>query len=229
MTETVPNFRDLGGTPTADGAIVRPGSILRSAMPAARDGAPDGISWPPSVVIDLRSLSESEPQHPLQGLGSQVFKLPLLAALKPGATPPSDLPGLYRVMLDYADHNLVEIVRVAGDHSGSTLIHCAAGKDRTGVAVALLLRLVGVAREHVVADYLTSLEHAEAIGRRLALLPGYEDRKALPKSFLAVPVEALEGVLDVWDQHEGGTEGWLRRAGAAPGLTDKLRQNLLVG
>ena len=228
MTETVPNFRDLGGTPTADGAVVRQGSILRSAMPAAQDRVPDEISWPPSVVIDLRSPFESEPRHPLQGLGSQVFNFPLLAALEPGVTPPSDLPGLYRVMLDYADQNLVEIVRVAGSHSGSTLIHCAAGKDRTGVAVALLLRLVGVAREHVVADYMTSLEHLEAIGRRLAQIPGHEDRKALPTSFLAVPVEAIEGVLDVWDQHVGGTEGWLRGAGAAPGLTDKLRQSILA-
>ena len=228
MTDIVPNFRDLGGTPTSDGAVVRPGSILRSAMPAAHDRVPDEINLPPSVVIDLRSPAETEAQHPLESMGSQVFNFPLLAALQPGVTPPLDLPGLYRVMLDYADHNLVEIVRVAGSHSGSTLIHCAAGKDRTGVAVALLLRLVGVPREHVVADFLASLEHADAIVRRLAQIPGREHRKALPASFLAVPVEAIEGVLDVWDQHEGGVEGWLRGAGAAPGLTDKLRQNLLA-
>jgi protein-tyrosine phosphatase len=50
----------------------------------------------------------------------------------------------------------------------------------------------------------------------------------LPRAFFEVPVEAIESVLDYWDSHDGGTEGWLVGVGAENGLTDRLRSTLLA-
>ncbi len=228
MAEYLPNLRDVGGLPAAEGAVIKHGMVLRSAMPAVGDLVPEPIAWPPRLVIDLRSPSETEPEHPLVSAGSTVINVPLLSALRPGAAPAEDLAGLYRVMVDYADHRLIELVREVSNSDGPTLIHCAAGKDRTGVSIALLLRLSGVAREHVIADFLASKDAEAAISERLGRLPIQDHGRTLPKDFLAVPVEAIEGILDYWDSHDGGTEGWFVGVGAEDDLADRLRTKLLT-
>ena len=197
-------------------------------MPAVDDLDPESIAWPPRLVIDLRSPGETEPEHPLVARGSTVVNLPLLSALRPGAVPAEDLAGLYRVMVDYADQGLIRVLHEVAASDGPTLIHCAAGKDRTGVSIALILRLIGVEREHVVADFLES-KHAEAaISARLGELPAQVNHRPLPKDFLAVPVKAIEGVIDYWDGHDGGTHGWLAKVGGEPELADHLRSKLLA-
>jgi protein-tyrosine phosphatase len=224
----VPNLRDVGGVATADGRTVQRGRILRSAMPAHQDHAPDDIAWPPALVIDLRSANESEDVHPLARSGARIVNLPLLSALRPGTAPAESLTGLYLLLLDHASMHLLELVREVSTARGATLIHCAAGKDRTGVSIALVLRLVGVSREDVVADFLQSEHAAQAISSRLLKLPGREHRAALPPEFLAVPVEAIEGVLDVWDEHEGGVHGWFCSIGGSDDLVEQLRRTLLT-
>lgn len=228
MTEYIPNLRDLGGLPAADGAVIRAGKVLRSAMPHTGDLVAPQITWPPKLVIDLRSAGESEAVHPLSLTGSRILNLPLLSALKPGVQPASSLHELYLEMIDNAAGMLVRIVQEVSIGVGPTLIHCAAGKDRTGVSVALLLRLAGVDREHVVADFLASEAARAAISARLRLVPGRADRPPVPPEFLAVPVDAIVGVLDFWDDQGGGVEGWLAAAGAETGLVDRLRNTLLA-
>lgn len=228
MRETVPNLRDVGGMQTADGQQVQRGRVLRSAMPSHKDRAPDDVSWPPSLVIDLRSANESEDIHPLARMGSRIVNLPLLSALRPGTAPPEDLASLYLLMLDHSSMYLVELVREVSLSRGATLIHCAAGKDRTGVSVALLLRLVGVPREQVVADYLETAHAGQAITSRLRRMPGRHHRATLPPEFLAVPVEAIEGVLDVWDEHEDGVHGWFLSIGGNDDVVEQLRRTLLT-
>lgn len=223
----VPNLRDIGGIPAADGAAVVAGRVLRSATPSAKDLVPESIAWPPAVVIDLRSDGECEPIHPLAKSGSRIVNLPLLSALRPDLAPPQDLHGLYLLVLDHASMYLVELVREVASAPGATLIHCAAGKDRTGISIALLLRLVGVSREDVLADYQLTEESAQAIGARLHKLPGRKHRAALPPAFLEVSNEAIEGVLDVWDAHEGGVHGWFRSVGGDDELVERLRRTLV--
>lgn len=228
MPEYLPNIRDIGGMPATDGAVVKHDMVLRSAMPAVGDQVPQTIVWPPRLVIDLRSPGETEDVHPLDSHAARIINVPLLSALRPGAAPAEDLAGLYRVMVDYADLRLLELVREVSDADGPTLIHCAAGKDRTGVSIALLLRLIGVEREHVIADYLASEQARAAIAARLQQIAGSEHRATLPKQFFEVPVEAIESVLDYWDAHDGGTEGWLVGVGAENGLVERLTSTLLA-
>ena len=212
---------------TQNGSELLRGRLLRSAMPAAKDTVPDGIAWPPEVVIDLRSDGECERIHPLVRSGARIVNLPLLSALRPDAAPWSSLHGLYMVLLDHASMYLVELVREVSVAEGAILVHCAAGKDRTGVSVALVLRLVGVSREQVLADYLETEAAEQAIIERLRKMPGRRHRAALPPAFLAVSTEAIEGVLDFWDGHDDGVHGWFRSIGGDDDLVLQLRRALI--
>lgn len=224
---TTPNLRDVGGLATADGRALAANRVLRSAVPSAKDVGPTGTTWPPRLVVDLRSAGESEPVHPLAGVGVRVLNLPLLAALRPGAQPIETLRELYLEMLDQSSMYLVELVREVGLVDGTTLIHCAAGKDRTGVSIALLLRLVGVPRETVLADYLRTAEDEAAILERLRASAGHRRRRSLPAAFLDVSAEAITAVLDHWDAHPDGVEGWFLEVGGTPDQVDVLRRALL--
>ena len=228
MPETTPNLRDVGHLPGRDGRLVVRHRVLRSAVPAAADVGADGMPWPPSVVIDLRSPGESEPTHPLAGHGARVVNLPLLSALRPGAAPVETLHRLYLLMLDHASVHLVGLVRAVGLAEGPVLIHCAAGKDRTGVSIALLLRLVGVSREHVIDDYLLTAQAEPEIVARLSRSAGHGHRSTLPAAFFDVSLEAIVGVLDVWDEHPGGVDGWFVAQGGSTDDIDQLRRTILA-
>jgi rhodanese-related sulfurtransferase len=214
----LPNLRDVAGLVTADGRRVRAGILLRSALPESDDVVPDHLAWPPSVVIDLRSPFELQHGHPLEHLEPRLVNLPLLQALRPGRQSSETLAALYQVVLEDAAHLLVDLVHEIADADGPVLVHCAAGKDRTGVSVALVLRLLGVTHDDVMADYILTEQAAGDIDARLHrddIEPRY------PVSFYLVAPEALDGVLDIWDEHPGGVEGWFLEAG---GDVDKLAQ-----
>ncbi len=224
MPVDLPNLRDVAGLATADGRTVRPGMLLRSALPAADDVVPADLAWPPSVVIDLRSPFELRNGHPLAHLQARVVNLPLLEALKPGVHNSDSLAALYHLVLEDAAHLLVDVVREIADADGPVLVHCVAGKDRTGVSVALVLRLLGVPHDDVVGDYLLT-EHARAaIDARL-----HRDVEPLyPVSYYLVVPEAIEAVLQVWDEHPGGVEGWFVDAGGDAEVLERLRDRMLA-
>ena len=79
----------------------------------------------------------------------------------------------YRAYLDERGHHLVTAARVVAASPGATLVHCAAGKDRTGVTVAMLLDAVGVERSAVVADYAATNDVIEELVRVLAAAYDY--------------------------------------------------------
>lgn len=230
VTVTLPNFRDVGGVVGHDGATVRTGLLLRSGVPEPTDTVPVGTPWPPALVVDLRSSMEHGGQHPLAALGSRVVTLSLLQSLAPGwheDTP--TLTHLYGKVLDTAGRLLVELVEeVAATASagGASLVHCAAGKDRTGISVALLLRLLGVPRADVAADYMLTEHATAAIDARLRA-PG-SDHPPIPSAFLLVPREAIEHVLDRWEQHPGGVDGWFASVGGDEATVERLRAAFLA-
>jgi hypothetical protein len=239
--EFLANLRDLGGTPTSDGRRIRPGVLLRSDQPLTADSPPPGLPWPPPTVVDLRGLREEDGTHPLLGAGAVVEHLGLLA---PGSTAiaalPRTLAELYAFMLDSSADRLGQVVEIVASRPAPVLLHCAAGKDRTGVAVALLLRLVGVGRAEVLADYTATAAAMPGVMARAA-------RKAMgvrwqpgtmtgdvPAEFIEAPAAAMEMVLDRWDAHPGGVTGWAReRAGVDDrtlvALTVRLVEDRVAG
>lgn len=227
------NLRDLGGLPTDGAATTRPGVLYRSDAPHAGDRAPEGMpAWPPKSVVDLRdTVEEEESQHPLVRLSS-VHRIPVLEDLRtgPGQSASLGLRALYEYLLDGASRRLLEVFRVAVDTDGPVLIHCAAGKDRTGVACALLLRAAGVRSDAIVADYVRTDRNMSRVLQRLdvsPVLPPGVDEEAV-NELISAPAAAIEGVLARLDESEGGAAGWLVAHGATRAEVTRWQQRLLV-
>lgn len=225
MPDQTPNLRDVGGLHALEGRQVKRGQVLRSAVPFADDHPTPGVVWPPSEIIDLRSDGELATGHPLADQGALIHHVPLLAALSPDAWGVGTLQELYLYVLRDVPDRLTQIVELVTDADGPVLVHCAAGKDRTGLSIALVLGLVGVDRESIVRDYLTSRDHADQIRARLeAVRIG---PRVVPEEFLRTPLEAINGVLDTWESHRHGVEGWARDAGLSADTLGTLRERLL--
>ncbi|MCE0766300.1 tyrosine-protein phosphatase [Pseudonocardia kujensis] len=223
---TPANLRDVGGLPTIDGRRVRAGVYLRSDAPQPGDRTP----LVPGTVIDLRSRVETRGlAHPLAGV-SDVHEVPLGVSLAPdlvAATPTADrdLAWAYRLLVTEATAELARIIRIVARSRGPVLVHCAAGKDRTGIVTAVVLGVVGVPREHVLADYLRTNENLERLWARLEAggvpLPG--DVQGL----FGVDRAALEAVLDAMEARPGGLRGHLLAHGTDPDDLDLLTRRLV--
>ena len=134
-----------------------------------------------------------------------------LPSLAPGPRQqgPTDLGDHYADYIAKAGDNLGRALRLLADPaSGTTLVHCAAGKDRTGVVVALALSLVGVRRDAVVADYVRSAERADRILARLKGTTAYGPSLARTSVADITPVAgSMEHFLDTVDREHGGPHG----------------------
>jgi protein-tyrosine phosphatase len=136
--------------------------------------------------------------------------------------------GIYLRYLDDRADSIIAALRVIARTDGATIVHCAAGKDRTGVVVAFALAEVGVRREAIIADYAHSAERIEAIYGRLAARRTYQDDlddddidKHRPKAV------TMERLLDAVDELHGGVATWLRANGWTADDAARLRHKLL--
>jgi protein-tyrosine phosphatase len=93
---------------------------------------------------------------------------------------------------------------------GATVVHCAAGKDRTGVVAALSLAVAGVPHEEIVADYAMTADVIDALVAKLAASPTYaEDMVKRDVASHTPRAETMDRVLTVLDERYGGAAGWL--------------------
>ncbi|KOS58159.1 tyrosine-protein phosphatase [Rhodococcus rhodochrous] len=216
--DVLPNLRDLGGLPAVGGRRTRGGVLYRSALPAPGDTCPTAVAdWPARTVIDLRSPREFATRaHPLQSDTTAVHLISLLTDAE--VTAPSrgtQLAEIYHTVVTHAGGQLAAVVQLAATAPGPVLLHCAAGKDRTGIAVALLLRLAGVGTDDIVADYVATNEHMPAVLARLTrFAPELGRTHPHDRDLRGAVPEALEAVLARWDAHPGGVHGWVRSHGA---------------
>lgn len=226
------NVRDVGGLPLRDGGTTAHGVLLRSA--ALRAATPQDVrrlvdEHGVRVVLDLRTPQEVERDGPtaLAEAGVETVELTFVRDDRDHLPRTGeDTDPLLRNYLGYlGDHpsNVVEAVRRVA-RNAPALAHCAAGKDRTGVLVALVLDAVGVEREAVVADYALSAVNVEAMFRRWTTAAGVDMPEDLTPHLPRA--EVMEQVLAHLDEEYGGAAGWL----AANGLTDaelaELRERL---
>jgi protein-tyrosine phosphatase len=123
--------------------------------------------------------------------------------------------------------SVVASIREIAHAEGAVLVHCAAGKDRTGTVVALALEASGVPREQIAADYLASAERIDAIIARLVSSETYraELEGHNPQDHAPVP-GTIERVLEVMEQLHGGTVAWLTENGLDESELTQLRSRL---
>ncbi len=123
--------------------------------------------------------------------------------------------------------SVVASVRAIAAADGAVLVHCAAGKDRTGVVVALALDAAGVDRAAIVGDYVATAERIEAILERLVASPTYRDELLGHDPQQHAPVAAtMERVLELVDERFGGSARWLEAHGLSAAEQEQLRTRL---
>jgi hypothetical protein len=227
------NVRDLGGLPTADGRTVRTGHVLRSDFLVRLD--PDderqligelGLR----SVVDLRTAAEVE-RFPGPWDDHQVEVVRAALPLDPAfvANGLDDMTGLYLAFAEPpapALRSAVEALLDVGRHP--VLVHCAAGKDRTGVLAALALDLLGVARETIGLDYALTRDRMPRVIARLEAEAGRKRSPTLPEVMYGADPATIEGFLAGIEERHGGARGWAAEVGIEDAAIERFRAAMLA-
>jgi protein-tyrosine phosphatase len=221
---SVVNGRDLGGLPLAAGGATRLGVLLRSDAPYTGDRAPRGLQWPPSTVLDLRDSSEAGEAGAAWPDTVRRISNPLFSGLRMDRVVQTSLIDLYSGMVQNSGPQIVMALN-RFDLSGPTLVHCAAGKDRTGVVVALALLLAGVETEAIIVDYQLTEAVIAGVYARLDRGRHLPAGITLEDPIFRTPREAIELVIDQVSAASGAAWGWFEaNGGDVPRFTRWAKQ-----
>jgi len=234
------NVRDLGGHATEDGGETRFGAVVRadSIRQLSDDGWRDLVEYGIETIVDLRFHSELEADPP-RDVEARVVHVPvfpepddhewreideLAQAAPTGAEATSTV---YRELLERRRPYFAEAVTAVADAApGGVLVHCTAGKDRTGLVTALLLRNAGVPVATVGDDYALS-EHYLADATRAWIEAAANDAERRWRHRLArTPAEAMTGVVEHIERTHGSVQAYLRGGGADDALLARARARL---
>ncbi|MEV0112412.1 tyrosine-protein phosphatase [Streptomyces sp. NPDC050844] len=250
----VRNFRDVGGLPTVDGRRVRQGRLFRSGHLAHATEADSAFlsSLGLHTIFDFRNAADQRLEGPDVALpGVRNVNLPLTdpadgaefwqmvrdgdlgqlrAALDDGQAA-GRMSASYRTIIKdrTAEHSRV-LHDIAGD-SVPALMHCAAGKDRAGLSIAVTLLAVGVERDAIEADYLES----NATHRRYKVHRSNSSPDAMSPEVMALlsplfeaRAEYLAAAFETIEQTWGDTETYLAEGlDVTPETRERLRAHLL--
>lgn len=230
------NFRDLGGLRTREGRYIAPGRLLRSGhlgeLHEEDIAHLTGELGADVCVIDLRGVSERIRQtcalphavvHSLPIEPSVAQRLDAVLASGGALTPLMAREFMTEAYLNFVRHAHDQVAGLfthAIERAGRPLVvHCAAGKDRTGFMVAMLLAALDVPRAAILDDYLLTNQRVRP---RQSLRYAPEIMAVLD----TVRAEFLEAAFELIDSDFGGSEGYLRQAAA---LTSERRRRLQEG
>jgi protein-tyrosine phosphatase len=228
------NVRDLGGLPTEDGGETRFGRIVRadSVRQLSDAGWKALVEYGTSRIVDLRWDEELETDPPRE-LPVEIVHVPLFGSR-------SDMDEINERVADlehpvesrratyleclrrFRANFAAAIDAVAEAPEGAVVVHCAGGVDRTGLVSALILRLAGVGREEIAADYALSGDNwAPFIEEWIGAAQTEQDRD-LRRLLAVIPAEAMVGTLETLETEHGSVRGYLREAGVSEPSLDRI-------
>lgn len=252
--EGLANLRDVGGTPTTDGGAIADGVLLRSdnLQTLSESDVARLRELHLTDVIDLRSdievqaegpgpmmradgvavhhhslFREDESSRDLEHLAANTAKALPWVELTPTVSMEHPTASIYLSYLVDRPDSVLASLREIGAAEGAVLVHCAAGKDRTGTIIALALLLAGADPDAVTADYAASTERAQAILDRLLASPTYADnlRDRPIESHYSHP-ETMRAFLDYIEQQHGSVQQMLAGMGWTEEDTSRIRAKL---
>ncbi|MFJ7152541.1 tyrosine-protein phosphatase [Streptomyces sp. NPDC100445] len=250
----VRNFRDVGGLPTTDGRRVRHGVLFRSGhlAHATEDDAEFLASLGLHTVFDFRNAADQRLEGPdveLPGVrnvnlplsdpadGAEFWKmvrdgdLEQLRAILDGGKGAARMTASYRKIVKERTAEHSRVLHALADDSVPALMHCAAGKDRAGISIAVTLLALRVERDAIVADYLESnARHRRYKVRR----SGSADTAYTPEVMALLDplfdarAEYLEAAFRSIEETWGDVDTYLLRGlGLSPDTRARLRERLL--
>jgi protein-tyrosine phosphatase len=227
------NFREV--STAVAGGPVRPGRLYRSDALSGltRDGRARLAGLGVRRVVDLRSPFDLRlgGRDRLRGVGAEVVRIPIAAGGSTRDASALSLRGIYREILGEYGRQVGSAIRAIATADGPVVVHCTAGKDRTGLVVALLLLGLGAEYDEVAADYAATAanltgEWTDAMLRRMARF-----RVPVTDSLLEVlagsPEPVLRDSLDWLDTTFGGVPQYLASVGVDDEVVARLRAALL--
>jgi protein-tyrosine phosphatase len=230
------NFRDAGGWPTDTGKMRR-GVLYRGDAPerltAAGREAVEALGL--TCVVDMRQkrfveislgFANDDVTHHIE-LVDQMLDYDDLPRLEE----PVDLADMYIDLIGRSEVQLVRAIETIADHvsSGPVLVHCTAGKDRTGLAIALIQGAIGVPLDCIADDF--ALSDAPSRRRRAAMLEspvkGDPPVARSPEFMWTAPREAMHLLASRAIEKFGSLQAWPLAIGVSPDAIEKLRRGLL--
>jgi len=174
---------------------------------------------------DVFAVEEDDPLDDLPS-GWVESLLPRQTAAHDEAEPPA-VRSYLGYLADRGDHVVGALRALTASAPGASVVHCAAGKDRTGVVVALALAVAGVPHEEIVADYAMTADVIDALVAKLAASPTYaEDMDQRDVASHTPRPETMDRLLAVLDERFGGPVGWLEAHGFRADERAALRARL---
>jgi protein-tyrosine phosphatase len=233
------NFRDLGGLPTNDGGHTIFGQVFRSDALDYLTAADYAImidALQIGCVIDLRADVETGGVKPTwtAHLSAELVNLPLSDdwddwGVLDDESRKTLLARRYLSYLNSASTNVIAGLELIANNAGSrpTVIHCAVGKDRTGVLVSMLLSLLNVERAAIIRDYVETASNMAPIMERLSSSEVYRKRiESNPAEVYHASEHTVTHFLESLDENDGGPEGWARSHGLTDETIGQLRSAL---
>lgn len=250
----VRNFRDVGGLPTVDGRRVRQGVLFRSGH-LAHATVEDAVylsSLGLHTIFDFRNAADRKLEGPdvaLPGVrhvslpltdptdGAEFWRLVRDGSLEQLRSILADGQASERMIVTYrqivtartAEHG--QVLRSLAEDSVPALMHCAAGKDRAGLTVAVTLLALGVERDAIVEDYLKSnAKHRRYKVHRSSSSPSAYSSEVMEllSPLFDARAEYLSAAFDTIEETWGGVPAYLRQGlGLTPAHQERLRRRML--
>ena len=227
------NLRDVGGYPAAGGGSVRWQTLYRSDAldRLGGSGRAELAGLGLRTVIDLRTYGEvAAAPSALDGHVARTCHVPLFSEAAIGRLPP-ELSAVYAHMIDRCGRAIARAIgQLCGDAALPGLIHCTAGKDRTGLVVALILEVIGVPDDVIAADYALSSSHIdpEVAGAIERIRAVSNVGRWIDLGALGSPPQIIHTALARVREGSGSVRGYLLDNGLSPRDLDTLRSALVV-
>ena len=246
-TEGIHNFRDYGGWLTAQGKQVKRGLLFRSGQHVGATEADLALVAGLDIrtVIDLRGTSERErnPCRRVEGFAGEV----IYYEGETSSSPPHMDVGPDVTTAQYARERMLTVythmpqnpamqamfsryLNILAERDGPSLVHCFAGKDRTGIAATLLLHILGVSGKDQMAEFLRTNTAPTLAVLRAQSVPGIEERlgrtldDGATRALLEVHEDYLLRFRETVVELDGSLDGWLEtRIGVDEPLRERLR------
>ncbi|MEV5313133.1 MULTISPECIES: tyrosine-protein phosphatase [unclassified Streptomyces] len=250
----VRNFRDVGGLPTVDGRRVRHGVLYRSGH-LAHATAEDAVflsSLGLHTIFDFRNAADQKLEGPdveLPGVrnvnlplsdpadGAEFWKmvrdgdLDQLRELLADGKAAGRMIASYRMIIKQRTAEHSRVLHALAEDSVPALMHCAAGKDRAGLSIAVTLLALGVEREAIIADYLESnAKHRRyKVHRSSSSAAAYSPEvMELLSPLFDARAEYLSAAFDTIEETWGGVDPYLEQGlKVTPAVRERLRERLL--